>query len=151
VSLPFNGEEHRQIYLTFSVYFRDFIDTSIYGGIEIKHIVGYEQNSLVTLFNVLGSDKGTEWCLIDEGVPHCYGIEYFRLFQELQDREFNLLEIGLDNVSKLSGCPQDAPSLRAWRKFFRKANIYGYDINDFTFSTKRRLLYFRAIKRHVTT
>src|SRR5262249_50400005 len=32
-----------------------------------------------------------------------------------------------------SKCPSDAPSLRAWRSFFSKATIFGYDIEDFGF------------------
>jgi hypothetical protein len=31
------------------------------------------------------------------------------------------------------GTPQSAPSLQAWRRFFTKAVLKGYDINDFSF------------------
>lgn len=55
-----------------------------------------------------------------------------------------MLEIGLENASKHDGDAHDAPSLRAWRAFFPRATLYGYDINDFSFFTQDRTFTFRG-------
>ncbi len=132
LTLPFEPQESGDVYLTFGTEFDELVDKATYGGIEIRNIIGFKRNALVELFDRLGSDKGTA-CSAGNGAPHCYAVEYFRLFQQLQEEQFNFLEIGLDNTSKETGRPQDAPSLRAWRQFFPKACIYGYDLNDFSF------------------
>jgi hypothetical protein len=143
-TISFNSQESKSLYLTFGVSFQDFYEGSAYGGIEIKYMIGFKQNPLIELFNQMGSDKGTECGFGTNGVPHCYAVEYHRLFLPLPDRQFNFLEIGLDNGSKTSGLPQDAPSLRAWRKFFPKANLYGYDINDFSFFDQEKTFTFQG-------
>jgi hypothetical protein len=143
VTLSFDPRESRNVYLTFSVSFRDFVDTTTYGGIEVRYLVGHKWNRLTELFNRVGTDKGTEWAA-GAGVPHCYSMAYYPLFQGLQEEEFNFLEIGLDNASKNTGRPQDAPSLRAWRQFFRKAKLYGYDINDFSFFSQEGTVTFQG-------
>lgn len=143
VIIPFDSLESQSIYLTFGVSFQDFVDKSAYGGIDIRYIIGYKRNPLVELFNRTGSDKGTEYGF-SGGVPHCYAVEYYELLKDLQDEDFNFLEIGLDNESKTTNLPQDAPSLRAWREFFPKAAIYGYDINDFSFFEQRGTFTFQG-------
>jgi hypothetical protein len=55
------------------------------------------------------------------------------LLRPLRSERFELLEIGLDTASQRTGTPADAPSLRAWREFFPRASLHGYDINDFSF------------------
>lgn len=143
LTLSFDPQESRNLYLTFGVSFQDFADPSNYGGIEITYLIGYKRNPLVELFNRMGSDKGTE-CRFGNGVPHCYAVEYYGLFQSLQDQEFNFLEIGLENASKTTGLAKDAPSLRAWREFFPKAKLYGYDINDFSFFQQEATFTFQG-------
>ena len=142
-TLSFDALESGRVYLTFATSFQDFIDTTAYGSIEIKYIVGHQRNPLTDLFNSVKSDKGTEQAA-GAGVPHCYAVEYYPLFQRLRDETFNFLEIGLDNDSKNTGRPQDAPSLRAWRQFFRKATLYGYDINDFSFFSQVTTITFQG-------
>lgn len=131
-TLTFASKESRKVHLTFGVGFGDFVDPLTYGGIEIRNVIGFKTNPLVELFDQMGSDKGTAYSA-GMGAPHCYAVEYFRLLQHLQEERFNFLEIGLDNASKETGCPRDAPSLRAWRQFLPNAHIYGYDMNDFSF------------------
>ena len=107
-----------------------------YAGIEMYYLAGYRDNELMRLFNAVGSDKGSEtyW---GDGFPHFYGLVYDALFSSLRGQRFNLLEIGLDAASHVSGKPLDAPSLRVWREVFPLATLYGYDIHDFGFFAQR--------------
>jgi hypothetical protein len=143
LTLQINGREGGKIYITISASFQCFVDPEKYGGISLDSIVGYQRNPLVELFNDVGSDKGTVWCF-GGGAPHCYALEYYRLFEAFRDEEFNFLEIGLDNASKTVGSPKDAPSLRAWLSFFAKANLYGCDLHDFSFLRQKRVFTFQG-------
>jgi hypothetical protein len=93
---------------------------------------------LTILANKSGSDKGTLWN------GHCYTRVYVRLFERLQNEPITLLEIGLHrpeadrrrNVNAVEGVTHAAasiaPSLIMWRTFFPNANIFGFDIDDFS-------------------
>ena len=59
---------------------------------------------MVALCNAAGTDKGTE-AYSGKGFPHCYAISYHQLFSPLREEKFSLLEIGLDDASKVSGEP----------------------------------------------
>ena len=132
LTLPLDRAVSSRVYLTFAVSFRHFANNGAYGGVDVRSVIGFPRNPLVDLFNQAGSDKGTETGF-GNGVPHCYAVDYYHLLEHLRAAEFNFLEIGLDNASKESGKPQDAPSLRTWRQFFPNARLFGYDINDFSF------------------
>jgi hypothetical protein len=114
-----------------------------HGNLRLVYLLAYESNPLVSLCNRAGTDKGTE-AFSGNGVPHCYAIEYHELFAPFRDERFALLEIGLDDASKLSGKPLDAPSLRVWRDYFPAATLYGYDINDFAGFEQERTVTFRG-------
>ena len=53
---------------------------------------------------------------------HNYSPTYERFFEEFRDKEFSLLEIGIDK----------GDSLRAWEEYFPNAAINGVDIIDCT-------------------
>lgn len=95
---------------------------------------------LTQLANRFGSDKGSR--------KHRYTELYDLLFLPFRDREITFLEMGL-----LIGGPEhgidagretrDAPSVRMWLEYFRKAQIIGLDISDFSWLKHDR---FRSIQ-----
>ena len=56
-----------------------------------------------------------------------YTLHYDRFFSKYRDRSINILEVGL-GPRHLSTCP----SLKMWAEYFPKANIFGFDIQDFS-------------------
>jgi hypothetical protein len=68
-----------------------------------------------------------------------YTIQYDRLFGPFRDRSINILEVGL-GPRQLSTCP----SLKMWADYFPKANIYGFDICDFSDVELPRTRIFRG-------
>jgi hypothetical protein len=136
VTLRFGSHSGDGVRLTIEVGFEHFAGGPAYGSVRMRYLAAYADNELTRLFNSAGSDKGSEvyW---GEGVPHMYGLTYEPLLAPLRERQFNLLEIGLDTASQVTGEPADAPSLRAWREFFPHATLFGYDINDFGFFKQR--------------
>jgi hypothetical protein len=114
-----------------------------YGTLRLTYLIAYKSNPLVSLCNSARTDKGTE-AYSGNGFPHCYAIDYHDLFAKHRDDAFALLEIGLDDASKESGRPADAPSLRVWRDYFPRATLYGYDINDFTVFNQERTITFQG-------
>ena len=131
VSLQFDATRPRRLCLRLAATFDLFEDQQVYGSIRLPYLLAYGSNDLVDLFNANGSDKGTER-YSGGGVPHAYALQYHVLFEPLRGESFAMLEIGLDDASKHNGRPSDAPSLRSWRDYFPHAEIYGYDINDFS-------------------
>lgn len=132
------------IRLSFSISFHELVDASRFGTVEIRYALGYARNPLSDLFNAAGSDKGTAMHYGLRGVPHCYSLDYYRIFGPFRDEAFNLLEIGLQNNNHANGGPTDAPSLRAWREFFPNATVYGYDIDDFAFFSQEATFTFQG-------
>ncbi len=57
------------------------------------------------------TDKGS--------TTHCYAPHYEKYFEEMRDKEFVLLEIGVSAGG----------SMKAWKKYFPKAKVYGIDNN----------------------
>lgn len=56
----------------------------------------------------------------DKAVDHKFTPWYHSRLHHLRDQSINVLEIGVFY----------AQSLRTWKEYFPKANIYGFDIND---------------------
>ena len=139
----FSAPRSRRVGFRFTAEFDDYGPDRGHGSARIHYAVLYKRNPLNDLFNAVGSDKGTE-VLFGGGVPHCYALDYHRLFEPLRDETFAMLEIGLDNASKASGAPRDAPSLRAWREYFPNASLFGYDVNDFLFFEQERTATFQG-------
>jgi hypothetical protein len=121
------------IRVSLAISFADFRDAAAYGTVRLRYALAYATNPFVALCNAAGTDKGTE-SVTGDGVPHCYALEYFRLFEASREEAFSLLEIGLDKHHP----PLDAPSLRAWREFSPNADLYGFDVNDFAFFQQER-------------
>src|SRR6266516_3878417 len=88
------------------------------------------------LANRFGSDQGTQ------SNAHFYTRIYTRLFQSLRNEGLTIAEIGLlrldvDNrriagMSSVPGIASAAPSLEMWREYFPNADIFGFDIDDFS-------------------
>lgn len=76
---------------------------------------------IATLMNRHGTDKLYR---------HHYDGEYARHFEPWEDRQFNLLEIGIGGYNTPG---RGGESLKVWRDFFRWADITGIDIEDKSF------------------
>jgi hypothetical protein len=68
-----------------------------------------------------GSDKGPN--------VHNYTVLYEKIFEPKRYNKINILEIGL---CRFDGNTEDAHSLVIWEEYFPHANIYGFDIRDFS-------------------
>jgi hypothetical protein len=138
ITVRFPGGGQR-ICLTLSALFDDLVVPLKRESVVVRYGLGYRSSELVELLNQTGSDKGTT-VYAGGGVPHCYALEYERLFRPFRHDAFNMLEIGLDVASP----PTDVPSVRAWRSYFPNAVVYGYDIEDFSFVHERDVFIFRG-------
>jgi hypothetical protein len=139
LSSPLSGTAELKLSVTLEADPSD----NVFPSLILSYTLAYAGNPLVSLFNASGSDKGTEHGF-GGGVPHCYALEYFRLFSPFREDSFSLLEIGLQNASKEGGTPDDIPSLRVWRDFFPRALCFGYDTNDFSAFDSERIATFQG-------
>jgi hypothetical protein len=92
---------------------------------------------LTCLADRFGSDKGTQFS------AHFYTRTYTKFFQRIRNEPLTIAEIGLQNrpdlhIGHLNGMRSvpvtapAAPSLEMWRKYFPNADIFGFDIDDFS-------------------
>lgn len=72
----------------------------------------------------------------DKWGVHYYTPHYERHLAHLRDEQFTLLEIGVGGYAR-SG--QGGGSVRMWRRYFRRAQIVGLDIEDKSFVDRPRL------------
>ncbi len=88
--------------------------------------------NLTDLANQFGSDKGTK----HGEPPHRYTYLYDLILAEYRSRTINLLELGLCGGGPEVGEPVDrvvnAPSARMWLEYFPAAQVFGFDISDFS-------------------
>jgi hypothetical protein len=86
-----------------------------------------DSSDLTALANHFGSDKG-------DAVHgrHCYSRTYQQLFDPIRSKPLRVLEIGLQHPFDQKGRPTRAPSMEMWRTYFPSAQIFGFDINDFS-------------------
>ena len=96
---------------------------------------------LKELMNFYGSDKG--------GITnhHNFANYYSKIFYNQRDKIKNFLEIGLgtNNVNLASNMGKDGKplaSLRAWRDYFKNAQIYGADIDKTILKDEERIKTF---------
>jgi len=72
----------------------------------------------------------------DKGVTvfpfHGYSVHYAKLFERIRDKPINILEIGLARRTDRDTLGITCPSLSMWLDYFPKANVYGFDIDDFS-------------------
>jgi hypothetical protein len=144
VTVTFGAAGPNGLSVRMAVSFAEFAGGDHYGNVRLNYLLAYQGNELIDLFNTAGSDKGTQRGIGRAGVPHCYAVEYFELFRGFRDDAFRMLEIGLQSHEGDDYTPSDAPSLRVWREFFPNADLYGYDINDFSFFEQERTTVVRA-------
>jgi hypothetical protein len=90
------------------------------------------RNSLSKLALAFGSDK--------EGA-HFYARHYQKHFQSLCRSKINLLEIGIGGYHdpKAGG-----NSLRMWKAYFRKGDVFGIDIYSKTYHDEKRIKTFKG-------
>lgn len=103
--------------------------------------VGRGQPNLTDIADRYGSDKGS--------TKHRYSELYQLLFQPFVNRKINFLEMGL-----LIGGPEhghsadretnDLPSIRMWLEYFKKAQIFGLDVSDFSWFEHDRFSFLRC-------
>jgi hypothetical protein len=93
-----------------------------------KRAVGAPVSSdLTDLANHFGSDKGDK-----VHGRHCYSTIYQRLFDPIRNKPIRFLEVGLQHPFDQKRLAKRAPSIEMWRTFFPHAQIFGFDINDFS-------------------
>jgi hypothetical protein len=92
--------------------------------LENNHFL--EKTELCHIMTKNGSDKGRN---------HNYTTFYNFIFSEIKNKSLNIFEVGLgtNNISipsnmGSSGIP--GASLRGWREFFSKSNIFGADVDS---------------------
>ena len=99
--------------------------------------------SLTFLANKYGSDKGSL-----HSSKHKYTYIYDLAFSHLRDNPINILEMGLavggPEVGLSADRCVDSPSVSMWLEYFRHANIYGFDISDFSHIEDPRFHFFRG-------
>lgn len=84
-----------------------------------------------------GSDKAGGW--------HNYTLVYNELFKELKKSVKNVFELGLGitNLHLEQSLQKSGASIKSWKEYFIKANIYGADINkNLLFEEKRIKTYY---------
>ena len=103
--------------------------------------INYNNNFLTKLCEKYKTDKGSinykkksNW-----GKPaHSYSNYYYSIFNHFKDDVKLLFEFGLGIVDGKSGA-----SLKVWKEYFKKAQIYGGDINkDILFNEDRIKTYY---------
>ena len=118
-----------------------------YGFILNDYLINYE-NDLDHLFYKYGSDKGGKVRSRFLGWNHHnYGQIYDDLFSKFRDKKFNFLEIGIGSLdpkikSSLPKYSNSGASLRAFRDYFSKANIFGCDIDKKVLFKEKRIRTF---------
>ena len=111
-------------------------------NIDLFYISNNKINTeLKELMNFYGSDKG--------GITnhHNFANYYSKIFYNRRDEIKNFLEIGLgtNNVNLASNMGKDGKplaSLRAWRDYFKNAQIYGADIDKAILKDEERIKTF---------
>ena len=111
-------------------------------NIDLFYISNNKINTeLKELMNFYGSDKG--------GITnhHNFANYYSKIFYNQRDKIRNFLEIGLgtNNVNLASNMGKDGKplaSLRAWRDYFKNAQIYGADIDKAILKDEERIKTF---------
>ena len=100
--------------------------------------------NLTDLANEFGSDKGTK----HGHPPHRYTYLYDLVLASYRNRNINLLELGLCGGGPEVGGPVDrvvnAPSARMWLEYFPTAQVFGFDISDFSHIRHPRFTFLRG-------
>jgi hypothetical protein len=102
-----------------------------------------KRSELCTLMSNYGSDKGHP----ENKSRHNYTHVYSSLFEPVRNQPIRLFELGIGSnnpsiPSNMSIRGRPGASLRAWRDYFPKGNIYGADIDIFCLMTESRMKTF---------
>ena len=124
---------------------------SIKKNLNISYLSnGNTDQELKKLMDLYGSDKG------GRNNHHNYAQYYSEIFSNKKDKIQNFLEIGLGSNNPevpsnmgLDGKP--LASLRAWRDYFKNANIYGADIDKNILKNEERIKTFYVDQTDPTT
>ena len=124
---------------------------SIKKNLNISYLSnGNTNQELKKLMDLYGSDKG------GRNNHHNYAQYYSEIFSNKKDKIQNFLEIGLGSNNPevpsnmgLDGKP--LASLRAWRDYFKNANIYGADIDKNILKNEERIKTFYVDQTDPTT
>jgi hypothetical protein len=83
----------------------------------------YSNTELCDIMIANGSDKASGW--------HNYTLVYNELFKDVKNKEINFFELGLGttNLHLEQSLKSSGASLKGWKQYFNKANIYGADID----------------------
>ena len=71
-----------------------------------------DNNELEQIAFKVGTDKSR--------IKHLYTKWYYSHFKDIKDNNLNILEIGVNK----------GKSINLWKKYFKKANVYGIEINE---------------------
>ena len=93
----------------------------------IENYTYFEVTPLCFMFDEVGSDKGVGW--------HQYSRFYYELFSVLKKVPFDFFEMGLGTnnteiASNMGAGGNPGASHQIWKIFFRRAQIYGADIDQ---------------------
>lgn len=111
---------------------RKLLSESQYQKLRHKVLGKIHTNNLDKLAQLFATDKfGT----------HFYTQHYQRHFRHLKNEKVKLLELGIGgwNNPRAGG-----NSLRMWKAYFPKADIYGIDIQDKSFHNEKRIKTFQG-------
>lgn len=115
----------------------------IVGG--IKRRIALRRNDLRERAAVLRHSRDLIWLgqhfKTDKWDPHWYMRHYAKHFAELRRKPINLLEIGVGGYDDPN---EGGNSLRAWKAYFTKGQIYGIDIYDKKGLEEKRIHTFRG-------
>lgn len=101
--------------------------------------------SILNKIRAFGNSRNLNYLALlyktDKWGKHFYTKHYFNHFKELRSKKINLLEIG---VGGYDSPIQGAGSLRMWKHFFSKANIFAIDIFDKSLLEESRIKIFKG-------
>ena len=84
----------------------------------------------------------------DKGVTifpfHGYTEFYTKLFERFRQQPINILEIGLARRDDRATLGIECPSLSMWLDYFPRAQVYGFDLDDFSWVSMPRTRVFRG-------
>lgn len=101
-----------------------------------RHYVAIRSRLISNDLRALATLHGT-----DKWNSHWYAQHYQRHFQSLRRKRINLLEIGVGGYDDPHA---GGESLRMWKQFFPRAQIYGIDIHDKSPHEETRITIFQG-------
>jgi len=97
--------------------------------------LSFDKTALCEIMSKQGSDKGGGW--------HNYTLVYHELLKGIKNKAKNVFELGLGTInlhlpSNMGVNGTSGASLKGWKEYFTKANIFGADIDrDILFEEER--------------